>query len=226
MTKKTFPNLVTHLLENEPQVVSAMVERVNNAIEKRGAFEWQKKRNSSHVLFRKVAAQFSDSRTVAAFLVALNADPDLMFNRERKAGTRANLKGFAKVRQLIDYTTGKSDAFERVSLALFASTIIAANKGTTWIASPEQELILSSEKVNSLPTEVREAIKEYQHKHMTLEGDSRNESCRFRTTFANLGLYSMTREEFDNVDYTMGIRVDLKNPLIQYLSKRWKLERF
>jgi hypothetical protein len=226
MANLNLPALVADIQQNKADNVTAMVGRINSALEKRARFELAKKPHGSHVLLRQTAAQFADSRTVAAFLVALNADPELMFNRTRKAGTRANLKGFKKVRQLIDYTTGRTKAFEIVSKALFASTIIAAKMGIEWIASAEQELILSDHRVASLPEDIRNAIYEYRHKHMTLEGDSRNQSCQFRTTFNNLGLYDFSREEFDNCDYSLGIRVNLENPLIEYLSDEWELNRF
>lgn len=221
MTNLLLPELVSNV---KPKDVSAMVKRVNAALKTRADYELMKSPNGSHVELRRVAGMFADSRTVAAFLHVLGADPDLMFNRVRKAGTRSNLKGFRKVRQLIDYTTGRKGTFETVSKALFASTIIAAQKGATWISSQEQELILSNVPVNSLSKEIREAIEEYKHKHMTLEGDSRPQSCQFRTTFNNLNIYDYAREEFDNTDYSLGIMVNMESPVIQYLSHRWNLK--
>jgi hypothetical protein len=220
------PQLVSDIETNQSNRTQAMVERINAALKDRAEFELRKAPNGSHIELRKVAGMFADNRRVAAFLCAVDADPDLMFNRVRKNGTRSNLKGFTKVRKLIDYVTGRTKVFERVSLALFASTIIAANKGVSWIASPEQELILSSESVNSLPRDVQEAIADYKHKHMTLEGDSRPQACQFRTTFANLGVYEFYRDEFDNTDYTLGISVIMSSPIVRYLNDVWQLERF
>lgn len=222
----SFPALVADIQQNKPELVSSMVERINSALLERAKFERQNKPNGSHIEFRRVANQFNDSRTVAAFLIALNASPEIMFNRERKAGTRADLKGLQKVRKLIDYVTGRTTVIDTVTKALFAATIIAAKMGIEWIASPEQEMILSDSRIKSLPNDVREAIADYQLRHMSLEGDSRPQSCRFRTTFANLGLYQFHRDEFDNSDSTLGISVNLDNPLIQYLTLRWDLNSF
>jgi len=223
---KELNKLIPWLVANKPDEVEAMTARINAALKERALFERAKNPNGSHVELRRVVAQFMHNKTFAAFLMVCGANPELLFNRERKAGSRANLKGFSKVRQLLDYITGKTNAFEIVSKALFAASIIAALKGIYWIASPEQELILSDESVNSLPQEIREAIYKYQHKHMTVEGDSRNQSCQFRTTFSNLGMYSFSRDEFDNSDYTMGINVDLNHPVIQYLINRWQLAAY
>lgn len=223
---KELEKLIPWLVQNKPEQVNAMVERINSALKDRAFFERAKAPNSSHVELRRIVAQFMHNKTVAAFFIVCGADPALIFNRERKAGTRANLKGLKKVKQLIDYVTGKTNAFETVSKALFAATIIAALKGCKWIASPEQELILSDESVSSLPEEISTAIYSYQHKHMTIEGDSRPQSCQFRTTFNNLGMYSYSREEFDSCDYTLGINVNLGHPVIEYLATRWNLHSF
>jgi len=223
---KTIDKLIPWLIENRPEQVEAMRERINSALKERAFYERSKSPNGSHVELRRTVGAFLHNTTVAAFFVCCDADPDLVFNRSRKTDARANLKGFRKVRQLIDYVTGKTNAFETVSKALFAATIIAALNGVRWIASPEQELILSDESVNSLPQEIREAIYQYQHKHMTVEGDSRPQSCQFRTTFNNLGMFHYSREEFDNSDYTLGINVDLDHPVIQYLVNRWQLKPF
>jgi hypothetical protein len=220
------PDVIADTLASESDEVDAMVKRVNAALEERAAYERAKSPSGSHIELRKVLGAFYNARTAAAFFVALKVDPDLMFNRSRKEGTRANLKGFTKVRKLIDFVTGRTKVFERVSLALFASTIIAARMGVEWIASPEQELILSKESVQSLPTPIQEAISEYKHKHMTLTGDSRPQACQFRTTFQNLGIFEFYRDEFDNVDYTLGITVNMDSPLVDYLTKTFHLDRF
>lgn len=213
-------------LANDPEGVSAMVNRIMEALREREAFERAKKPNGSHIALRKAFNAFAYNRRVAAFLLVIGANPQVMFNRSRQQGSRANLNGFMKVRKLIDYITGEEETFERVSLALFAATIIAANMGKGWIANPEQELILSSEKVESLPPAIRDAIRDYQHKYMSLTGDSRFQACQFRTTFNNMGIYHYMREDFDNSEYANGILVNMESPVVQFLNDRWNLERF
>lgn len=217
------PELIKAVSEKD---INAMVKRITRALTDRAEYEYNKNPNGSHVELRRVVNWFKDSRSIAAFLHVIGADPQEMFNRQRKNGSRSNLKGLKKVRQLFDYISGRTNAFERVSLAMFASTIIAADQGVSWISSQEQELILSSEQVNSLPVQVRTAIREYQHKHMTLAGDSRNQACSFRTTFANLGIYTFAREDFDDNAYTLGINVNMNSPIVRYLYDRWELNRF
>jgi hypothetical protein len=206
-----------------PAKVSAMVRSINKALDSRLAFERQKAPHSALIEYRRANAFMRNNRRLGAFLAVVGADPDQMLNRTRKAGTRANLKGIKKVRQLLDYLTGETNRFERVSLALFASSIIAAKKGIQWISNNEQELILSTVDVGSLPEAVREAIEEYKHKYMTLEGDSRNQSCQFRTTFANLGCYYFSNEDVDDSNRN-GIQIDLDSPIIRELNRRWNLD--
>lgn len=217
------PDVIRDIIASESNEVQTMKKRIEKAIYDRALFERQKAPNASHVELRRVAGDFINSTNAAAFFVLLNADPDLIFNRVRKEGTRASLKGLRKIKCLIDYIMGNKDTLDIVSKALFASTIVAANKGVEWIASPEQEYILSPESVNSLPKDIREAIYTFQHKHMTIEGDARHAASHFRTTFANLGFYTYAREEFDNSSYQMGIVIDLHNPVIIYLNERWGL---
>lgn len=223
---KPLDQQIAELKANNPDAVTAMVERINLALKKRADFELSKKPNGTHIELRRVAGKFADSRGIAAFLHCIDADPDLMFNRVRKDGTRSNLKGLQKVRKLYEFIVGDTGAVETVTCALFASTIIAARMGVNWVSSAEQEFILSSEKVKSLPAKVRDAIYAYQHKHMTLEGDSRSQSCQFRTTFSNLGAYYFAREEFDESDYSLGISINLKSPIVQFLSDAWELNRY
>ena len=221
-----FPEQVQSILETRSDDVSAMVESIHKAIYERATYERAKRPNGSHLELRRVVNQFTDSRKVAAFLIAVGANPHLMFNRQRKAGAKSDLKGLQKVRRLIDYVMGGPTAkdIDAVSKALFAVTITAALSGVEWIASPEQELVLSSIPIQSLPEEVQSAIAEYQVKHMDITGDSREQSCRFRTTYANLGLYTFMRDDFDGCDYTLGVSVILSNPLIQYLIATWNLK--
>jgi len=220
------PAIILDIIASESDEVAAMVERINQAVYDRATFERSKQPNGSHIELRRTANAWADSSICAAFLIYLNANPDTIFNRSRKDGTRANLKGLQKVKTLFDYVMGRKDVIDFCSFALFASTIIAAKMGTTWVSSQEQELILSSEKVNSLPRDVQNSIRQYQHKYMSIEGDSRNQSCLFRTTYANLGLYHVSREDWDNTNYSLGVMVDTDNPLIMYLSDRWELNRY
>jgi hypothetical protein len=207
-----------------PQEVTAMVHRINLALEARERFERSRTPHGSHIELRRAKAFLRNNRRLAAFLVVCGADPSEMLNKVRKAGSRSDLKGFQKLKRLVDYCTGRSQVFERVSLALFASTIIAANRGIGWISSTEQELILSNVPVGSLPAEVQTAIEEYKHRYMRLEGDSRPQACRFRTTFENLGLYYMSREDSDDTS-SLGINVNMDSPVIQYLNQRWELDK-
>lgn len=200
-----------------------MKARIKKAFHKREAFELKKEPNGTHIELRRAERFLLDNDNLARMLVVLNADPDLMLNRERKEGYRSNLKGFQKIKSLLQYIVGESLSFERVSLALFASTIIAAKSGIERISNVEQELVLSNVPVSSFPKELQSAIEDYKHKFMRLRGDSRNQSCQFRTTFDNLGAYT-----FDSADSSdkngKGIIVNMESPLIQYLAARWKLE--
>lgn len=200
-----------------------MVKAIHKALVERECFEKAKSPNGSHIELERAKAMLAHNRRFAAFMVATNNNPNELLNSTRKAGTRANLKGIKKVRMLVDYITGKTNIFERVSLALFASTIIAAQKGIEWISNAEQELILSNLDVSSLPNEVQEAINAYKHKYMWIGGDSRNQSCQFRTTFNNLGCFYQSREDCDDMNRG-GIGVNLNHPVIDYLATRWNLK--
>ncbi len=218
-------SMVNAALSNKAAEVAEMKERINKAVYERAMFERSKKPNGSHVEMRRTANQFADNDRVAAFFHALNVSPEVMFNRSRKDGWRSDLKGLQKVRKLIDFLTDRTHSLDTVSTALFACTIIAARKGLDWISSAEQELILSPENVGSLPSDIQSEIRKYQHKHMTVEGDSRPQACRFRTTYANLGIYHYDRQEFDDSEYSLGIKVNLDNPVVQDLASRWNLVR-
>lgn len=203
--------------------VTAMLRRIMAELNKRQEFETLKEPFGSHVVLKQTIAMLRGNRRFAAFLCVIGADPAEMFNRTRKEGTRADLKGIKKVKMLVDYVTGRTGAFERVSLALFAATIIAAKKGVKWVSNAEQELILSSLDITSLPEEVQDAIKAYQHKYMRIHGDSRPQSCRFRTTFSNLGAFMFSREDQDDKN-RLGIMVNMDSPIVRYLTDRWELE--
>lgn len=218
--QKTLPQLIA---SQSPQAINAMVKRIEKAFKERESFEYSKNPNGSHIELRRAKNLILNNRRFAAFLIAVNACPDKLLNKSRKLDTRANLKGIKKIRMLCDYITGETRIFERVSLALFASTIIAALKGVQWISNSEQELILSNVPVQSLPSEVQAAIADYKHRYMSLAGDSRNQSCQFRTTFENLDCFYFSRE--DTLDSNrLGIGVNLNNPIITYLVDRWNLE--
>lgn len=216
-------DLILDIKASESREVDSMVKRINSALLERANFEREKAPHKSHVELRRVAAQFADSRNVAAFFVALNVDPWIMFNKVRKNGWRTNLKGLQKVRRLVDYVMGNKPTLDMDSTALFAATIIAANKGIEWISSSEQEFILSSESINSLPKDIAKTIHEFQSKRMTIEGGSRPHSCEWRTTYANMGLYTYSREEVGEDDYSLGVHIDLTNPLIIFLNETWGL---
>lgn len=219
---------VEHIIKRRPKAVADMSAHILAAIKERADFEHKLKPNGSHVELRKVFRDFygiDGNKTVSAFFIAVDADPQLLFNRQRKDFTRANLKGFHKIRKLINLVMGTGDV-DTVTKALFASTIIAALKGVNWVASPEQELILSPEAVLSLPADIREAIYSFQHKHSTVEGDARPQASQFRTTFENLNCFVSTRDEFDNVAYTKGVTVLLNSPIVSFLKDKWQLDRF
>lgn len=226
MKKQTnkLPTLPEAMASVHPNAVNAMVRRINKAIADREAFEVQKLPHGSHIELRRAKAYLVNNRTLAAFLSVCGADPDKMVNRTRKDGYRSNLKGIKKLRNLVDYVTGKTRSFERVSLALFASSIIAAKRGIKWISNTEQELILSSLDVTSLPQDVRDAIKHYQNAYLRIEGDSRNQACQFRTTFDNLGCYFFSREDVEDAN-RLGIMINQDSPVIQYLASQWELDK-
>lgn len=205
------------------QAVTGMVRRIETAYKEREAFEFEKSPNGSHIELRKARAIVMHNPRLAAFLLACDVDPQELLNKSRKEGTRANLKGIKKIKTLLDFVTGKSRVFERVSLALFASTIIAANRGIGWISNAEQELILSNLPVGSLPTELQAAVADYKHRYMSITGDSRNQSCQFRTTFSNLNCFFFSREDCDDMN-RLGIMVNMDSPIIQFLNKRWNLD--
>ncbi len=219
-SKIALPDLIA---KQSPQAINAMIKRIEKAYKEREAFEYSKNPNGSHIELRRAKNLIVGNRRFAAFLSAIGACPDKLLNKSRKLDTRANLKGIKKISMLCDYITGESRIFERVSLALFASTIIAALKGTQWISNAEQELILSNVPVQSLPHEVQAAIHDYKHKYMSLAGDSRNQSCQFRTTFENLNCFYFSRE--DTIDSNrLGIGVLLDSPVITYLIDKWNLQ--
>lgn len=218
--QKALPELI---VKQSPQAITAMAKRVEKAFKERESFELAKNPNGSHIELRKAKAMMLHNRRFAAFLSAIDANPDKLLNKSRKEGTRANLKGIKKIRMLLDYVTGETRVFERVSLALFAASIIAAKRGIKWISNAEQELILSNLDVGSLPLDVQTAIKEYKHKYMSITGDSRNQSCQFRTTFSNLGCFWFSRQDCDDSN-RLGIEVDLDSPIIRYLSDKWNLD--
>lgn len=221
---KSLPELMDSVT---PEQESAMVANINAALAERKAFEVKKAPKGTHLELRRTIQFMKDNRRLARFLVALNADPHEMLNRERKLGYRSNLKGFQKMKTLLDYVTGRSGAFERVSMALFAATIVAKLKGRTdrngFVSNEEQEFILSNMPVKSFPKELQEAVKSWQNKYMPLSLESRNEASRFRTTFENIGCYTVDSQDTDS-KHSRGIIVNMESPLIRYLVDRWNLK--
>lgn len=218
---QTLPNAIAKMNASK---VNASLRRVEKSLAKREAFEIQKAPHNPHIELRRAARYLRGNKTFAAFMAAIGADSDLFLNRERKLGYRSNLKGVQKVKSLVEYITGRSKKFDRVSLALFASSIIAAKRGIDWISNQEQEKILSSLPVDSLPPEVADAIRHYQYKYMRIEGDSRNQACQFRTTFDNLGCYEFSKADTPDANLN-GIEVNLDSPVIQFLSAKWELDK-
>lgn len=221
--EKQSPTLPELIAKQSPQAINAMVKHIEKAYKDREAFEMEKNPHGSHIELRRAKNLIVNNRRFAAFLATVGINPETLLNKSRKLDTRANLKGIKKLRMLCDYITGETRVFERVSLALFAATIIAANRGINWISNAEQELILSNLPVSSLPDELQKAIEEYKHKYMFIGGDSRNQSCQFRTTFANMDCFYFSRE--DTADSNrLGIGVNMESPIIQHLNKALNLE--
>jgi hypothetical protein len=201
-----------------------MLRKLENEMSKREAFEVAKAPNAPLIELRRAKQTIIGNRRFAAFMAAISADPSELLNKVRKEGYRSNLKGIQKVKSLVEYVNGRSNKFDRVSLALFAVSIIAAKKGIDWISNEQQMFILSSLDVPGIPEEVREAVRYYQAKHLTLAGDAANQACQFRTTFNNLGLFTYANRDVEERNLN-GIQVNLNSPVIQYLSARWKLDQ-
>lgn len=202
--------------------VASMVRSINAALNHREAYERQKAPNGAHVELRDVIGMLRGNSTVARFLIVLGADPDVMLNKQRKAGYRANLKPIRKIRMLAEYMAGEHGAVNGVVKALFAATIMAAKLKTYWLSNDELERILARIPLMDVPEELRVSIQAWNAVNIKSGAESRNQACQFRTAFENLGCYIKSREDMADLNKS-GIYANMNNPLIQDLAKRWNL---
>lgn len=202
--------------------VESMLHKIDAQLIERRAFEETARPNKTHIELREAEKQLRGNETVARFFLANSVDPSRVLNWTRKDGYRSNLKGIRKLRKLCEFVANYG-SIDRVSKALFAATIIAANRGCGWISNSQQELILSDLPVSTLPQELREAVSEWQNRYMSLTHESRNQSCQWRTTYENCGAYAMSAQDTVN-GQELGVTVNMDSPLVQYLNNRWKLD--
>lgn len=201
--------------------VSAMLKRVARALDKRASFEAAK---SSRLNVELLAAdkQMRGNKTLARFYCVLGADPDLVLNRERKAGFRANLKTVRKVRLLAEFMAGEHSKINGVCKALFAATILANRLGQPWVSNNDAEKLLLSMPVESMGAELKEALSELKGLNIRDAKESRNQACQFRTAFENLGCYYVAKSNPDDLD-DRGIIANMDSPLMFSLANRWGL---
>ena len=213
-------SLIEQMAKLPPKKVSNMVEALNANYAERWLYELGKRPNASHTWLRR-AAWVRNNESFARFMLALNADPANLLNRERIAGARSDLKGLDKIKALYRYTTGKTNKLGKLEAALFALTIIAANKGYAWISNAQLELVLSTLDITSLSDEVAGPLEAW--RNLSIDPmNARQEACRWRTSFENLNCYSIETAK-DQQTSQAGVVIDLANPLIDALNERWQL---
>lgn len=216
-------NSFKQLMDQQPsQKVASMTHQLNQAFKNRETYERQKNPLGSHIELNSVKRQLVGNALVARFLCTLKADPDIMLNKQRKAGYRANLKAIRKIRMLAEYMAGKGHAINGVCKALFAATILANKFKMAWLSNAECEKILAQMDLKEFPEELRLSIEEFNKTSISDPMEVRNQACQFRTAFENLGIYFMTRDDADN-NNNIGIYGDMANPLMQDLAVRWGL---
>jgi hypothetical protein len=205
---------------HSPQKVTGMIKRVANALAKREAFEQQKAPNALHIELQAAKAQLQGNKTVARLFLSIAADPDVVLNRERKRGYRANLKCIRKVRMLAEYMAGDNGKINGVCKALFAATILAGMSGKPWVSNNDAEKLLLQVPLSDLPQELADALAELRGLNIRDAKEARNQACQFRTAFENLGCYYVCKGNSDNLDQR-GIVANNDSPLIQALAQRW-----
>lgn len=202
------------------QKVSGMIARMGRALDHRAAYEAAKAPNKFHVELAAADKQMRGNKTLARFYCVLDANPDVVLNRERIAGYRANLKTVRKVRGLAEYMEGQHGKINGVCKALFAATILAARMDIYWISNNDAEKLLSSVPLKGMHPELKKALEELSGLNIRDAKEARNQACQFRTAFENLGCYFVSRDDENNLS-SNGIRANLTNPLIMALSERW-----
>jgi hypothetical protein len=202
--------------------VSNMLAKIARALDKRAAFEASKAPHKLHVELMAADKQMRGNKTLARFYAVLDASPDLILNRERKEGYRANLKTVRKVRGLSEFMAGENGKINGVCKALFAATILAARMGTEWVSNNDAEKLLLALPLDSMNGELRDALAELSGLNIRDAKEARNQACQFRTAFENLGCYFVSRSNPDDMNAN-GIRANLESPLMFSLANRWGL---
>lgn len=216
MINNTFATAMTAV---KPQAVIGMLKRVNKALDSRVAFE-AAKGTRANIELASAEKQMRQNKTLAKFYAVLKADPDLVINRVRKDGYRANLKTVRKVRMLAEYMAGQNGKVNGVCKALFAATILAARMGKPWVSNNDAEKLILQLPVESMGAELRAAFEELRGLNVRDPKEARNQACQFRTAFENLGCYFVAKSNIDDAD-ERGIIANMESPLIVALAEKW-----
>lgn len=203
--------------------VTAMLKRIDKALETRAIFE-QSKKKPAYIELQAAFEQMEGNKTLARFFAVMDCDPIEYLNKERKRGYRTNLKTVRKVRMLAEYMRGEHGAINGVCKALFAATILAAKHGKPWSSNSEAELLLFGMPTSQFQRneELWKAYESFSMLNIRSGEEARNQACQFRTAFENLGVYFKSREDEADLS-TNGIYADLNNPLIKALACKWSL---
>ena len=215
-------NLQERLKLVKPQSIEKMNARIGVALVEREQFDRQMRPTDSHYFLSQVKKKLRFNKTFPTFLHLLDIDPDLVLNNSRISGRRADIKGVLSLIQFVDYISGKSNRMCYPYMALLAATIIAANHEQYFLSNADAERILRDIDVSSMEGDIAEAILQYKQVLLNYVGDDRPEACRFRTTFENIGCYTITNHDPDGLNRT-GIMINPDSLVIDYLRTLWRL---
>jgi hypothetical protein len=201
----------------DEQACAAMRTRINSSFAAREQFETKMNPESETKADLINAKQKWASRAVERVFTALNIDPDMLVNIQRKANQRANLKALRKISGVCEFLLNGSK-LEKVVISFFVSTLIAHRNGIDWISNQDQYAILSSAKLNRFPQFVQDAVTDYQHKFMT-EGKF-TQASQMRTAFENVGIYQIVTRYDNNNNAMSGITLKDSHPLLIALADK------
>ena len=202
------------------QKIAAGERAIMTAFDKRGSFVSSRNVNSGMTDsdsrdYTTIKKHLKGSiKNVARVLAVANIKADLIFNRERVTGQRANMKAILKVLQACDLLCGNRDkkGLQKVVRCFIGASILATCKGKEVLTTDDQMNVLSSGTIspNDMSQELIDAIKEAEYKHgsMSKTGGAGTQSSQMRTILDNLNAL-----DYIKVDNTNGIRINLQSPV-------------
>lgn len=209
------------------QKVNAVIKEIDTAFEKRGKFisalnVETGKTDSESKDYAAITRHLKNGKANLARVLAVSGiSADLLFNRVRNEGQRANMKAILKAIQASDLLCGNlsSKGIQRVTQCFIGASIVATVHGKDYLTTEEQKKILSNATIsnNSMKPELIDAIKEYRHTVMSSGRDT--QSSQMRTILDNLNACSYVKIDGENA-----IKLNLASPIIRGFANAFGID--